>query len=128
MYSPSLGNVSVWFPGASEGQNIAHACDAAVPDDGGFVVEFKGNLGDLPLMAGSDPRVSVVAQREGTSLRAYECSGPHMGICDRSVGKCKCYDTFASSNGSAYTSDQLPHLGNRGDCSHMGMVVEQNVV
>jgi len=104
-------NVTVFFPNAAY-DHIGRACAHEVSyGDGGFVVGFITTMGDLPMLTTSHHDVEVVEYRKGTS-RSEECSGPHMGVCDYTSGKCLCYDGFGSSNGSY----KFP--GARGDCSH----------
>ncbi len=109
--SPAIRNITILFPN-SPWDHIGRACDPSVSyGNGGFIVMFKSNIGDLPMMTADHPRVEVEEYLKGTG-RSRECSGPHNGKCNRVTGKCECYPGFGSSNGS------YMHPGDRGDCSY----------
>ncbi|GMH92357.1 hypothetical protein TrST_g2898 [Triparma strigata] len=86
--------------------NAANPCDA-VPS--GFVVEFTGNPGDLPLMK-SAPSFTVAETIKGTK-EFVECS--NRGVCNSKAGQlagmCYCDWNYMSSDGNG-------GRGTRRDC------------
>lgn len=68
-YTAAIGNVSVTFPN-EEVDAIITACDPAVNvTDGGFLVRFTTEFGDLDMMTPSDTSIVVVEEyRKGTKV------------------------------------------------------------
>ena len=76
-------------------------------------IRFTHQFGDLPLitldtssLSGFSTTPTVTESTKGTKEEA-ECS--NRGHCDRTRGRCKCFDGVCSSDGSG-------NLGQRGDC------------
>ncbi|KDO22849.1 hypothetical protein SPRG_11986 [Saprolegnia parasitica CBS 223.65] len=63
---------------------------------------------DLTLSTGT-PAITVTETVAGTKAN-LECSG--RGTCDRTLGRCNCYDYFLSSDGYG-------NVGTRGDCGYL---------
>ncbi|KDO18240.1 hypothetical protein SPRG_16366 [Saprolegnia parasitica CBS 223.65] len=81
-------------------------------------VRFTYAQGDLPLLIAPDtdltlstgaPAITVTETVAGTKAN-LECSG--RGTCDRTLGRCNCYDYFLSSDGYG-------NVGTRGDCGYL---------
>lgn len=108
----SIGNVSIIFPNESV-DGISTACNSSVNITfGGFLIEFKTELGDLPLaeVVGDEKSASVTISkfRSGEKI-APECSGSAFGACLGNSGLCTCNYGKSSSNG-------MNESGVIGDC------------
>jgi len=98
----SIGLVAIVFSTGTE------ACSASGV---GVAITFTSELGDVPAITGDTTSLGggtlvVVETTKGTKENA-ECS--QNGVCDRTLGKCKCFPGFSSSDGSG-------NQGTRGDC------------
>lgn len=110
----SVGNVTISFPHSYD-DAIVTACSVAHDtSDGGFLVQFDTELGDVPLVTASSSAilssVAVAEYVKGSALN-LECGGPEMGYCHRDTGLCEC--TLYQ-----YSSDAQNGIGNRGDCGY----------
>ena len=82
-----------------------------------ITVEFTYEFGDLPPMTVVSTSLTIsfgsVALTVAESVKGtkdnLECS--RRGLCDRTTGKCACYDGFLSSDGAG-------NVGTRGDCGY----------
>ena len=110
-WPPSVGNVTISFPNIYY-DGIGTACYSFINyDNGGFLVNFTSNFGNLPLLNPDNPSVEVYEAQQGTKV-SLECGGSDMGVCNRDTGLCECYPPYGSSAGSI----DVP--GNRGDCGY----------
>lgn len=84
------------------------------------LVEFQSEFGDLPLLKANTQRLLrnsttaapgsiVISKYQRGTKEDIECSG--QGVCDDTVGVCKCFPPYSSSNGSVWSP------GGTGDCS-----------
>lgn len=80
-------------------------------------VEFTYEFGNLPIMTVSSTSLTIssgsvaltVAETVPGTKDNLECS--RRGLCDRTLGKCGCYDGYLSSDGTG-------SVGTRGDCGY----------
>jgi len=79
----------------------------------GILVNFTGNLGELPLLTTDVTSLSggtaIVVETVKGTFENVECS--NHGKCNRKTGECKCFSGYVSSNGQG-------SWGGRGDCSY----------
>jgi len=124
---PTVGHVQVRFLSAS-GAVTTFCSSATTPSDNVVEITFLDDHGDVPnlivlsgdgndLTGAAAAGISLaydggqLARSGGTAVvsvrgtkEALPCSG--RGACDRSLGACRCFTGFASSNGRGVAGDQ----------------------
>lgn len=83
-----------------------------------FVVTFRTEHGDLPMIQGDETNIdsfSIVEYAKGTKENLV-CSG--RGLCNHDTGMCECIEGFGSSDGKGYK-------GTKRDCGYQLPIVSQ---
>ena len=80
-----------------------------------IAVTFTGNLGNVPMLSASVASLSAgatVAFAETTAGTKENVACSDRGICDESLGICKCFQGYSTSDGNGGE-------GRRGDCGRI---------
>jgi len=116
----SVGDISVTYTNSTDAGTAGHGDAKGICNTTYVDVEFKTELGDLPLMkivgstlvgklsggSSSIQKINVTEHVKGTKEN-LECNG--YGYCNRDIGMCTCIEGYKSSDGNG-------NVGHRGDC------------